>query len=95
MLVSELKKYSNNESEIRRYGLDCYEENCFIDDDNIDYLNENGESVYSIECGTRGEITIEKITDKNVLNSDLESIQQTEEERENSEVWIDYFYYKI
>ena len=96
MNIKDLKEYAKNESEIRKYGLDCYEENCYIDDDWIDYLNENGEGVYSLTSGTRGEISIEKVTDKEVLNN-LPIMDDDEYEiavENGSEIWVDYFYYK-
>tara|TARA_R110000772_G_C13117243_1_gene421416 strand:+ start:229 stop:534 length:306 start_codon:yes stop_codon:yes gene_type:complete len=98
MLLKDIDR-KINEKEIRKYGINCYDENCYIEDFFIEYLNENGSGVYSIECGSRGEIDIEKVVCEKLLNSKLEDVVFSEEEYEESidngdEIWIDYFYFE-
>lgn len=100
MLLKDLKKEKiYNQHDMLNEGAPCYDENEILDIADVNYMNEQGEGVYSIWLGTRGEYEIDKITDEKDLNSDLYKFRMTEEEFEKScergdECFTDYFYYK-
>ncbi len=100
MLLKDLKDIQIlNQHDVLAQGIYCYEEQIPVEVEDVNYMNKEGEGVYSILSGTRGEYEIEKITDEKMLNSDINDYVMTEEEYEEScergdECATDYFYYK-
>ena len=100
MLLKDIKNERIvNEQDLNTIGLYCYEEQIPVAYEDIDYMNKEGEGVYSILSGTRGEYEIEKITNEKILNSDINDYVMTDEKYEEAcergdECATDYFYYK-
>ena len=68
MLLKDLKKEKiYNQHDMLNEGAPCYDENEILDIADVNYMNEQGEGVYSIWLGTRGEYEIEKIRNQWVV----------------------------
>ena len=100
MLLKDLKEEKiYNQHDLLAKGAPCYDISVPLDEGDVNYMNEQGEGVYSIWSGTRGEYEIEKVTREKALYSDIFNFRMTEEEydkacEEGDECYTDYFYYK-
>ena len=100
MLLKDLKDIQiHNQHDILAEGVYCYDEQVAVEHSDVNYMNKEGEGVYSIWVGTRGEYSIEKITDEKVLNSNYDDLVMDEDEYEEfaeagGEAMTNYFYYK-
>ena len=72
MLLKDIKDVQIlNQHDVLAQGIYCYEEQISVEYEDVNYMNKEGEGVYSIWSGTRGEYEIEKITDEKMLKVPL------------------------
>ena len=100
MLLKDLKNERiYNQHDLLAEGVYCFDEQIAVDYADVNYMNKEGEGVYSIWSGTRGEYEIEKVTRERALNSHIDNFKMTDKQyekacEEGDECFTDYFYYK-